>query len=311
MIRPTFLLALLLLATAPAASARDSTGALLTLAWPLDPTASLGETGRGIGVVFSPDLSVPGNCHFYRALGFACFDDSDWSRVIDGIERFNARNRQHPIRTLLLETHGTNGHGLKLQTSKDPKAGRSYISVGALQERVEPAGVRHIIITACNSGRLLRPSILKTLDPDPGDELFLPATLGIHNASEEWDPQRSRVIVMTPATSRIEQTVVGTMSELRPATRRVLAEIAKERRLRLPKAFAVSDMLMFILLRDPRLELQRGSHVDELSKETFPVDASDALYEAFIERLDFVATRYTAPRRAAGKPGAAPKRSGR
>src|SRR5512134_2520137 len=91
------------------------------------PAVSPGESGRGVAIVFSPDLSVPGNCDFYSALGFACFEDTDWTRVLAAI-------RDHgEMRVVVLETHGTNGHGLKLQRSKDPQAERSYVSVAALQ----------------------------------------------------------------------------------------------------------------------------------------------------------------------------------
>src|SRR6185369_12181948 len=147
---------------------------LLAKAWPYEPKTKIAETGRGVGIVFSPDLSVPGNCRFYQSLGFACFEDADWDAVLSGIRTYNILYPERAIRTLILETHGTNGNGLKLQQSYDPAADRSYISVGALQERVEPDGVRYIVISACNSRRLLRPAIYRALDPYNGDKLFLP-----------------------------------------------------------------------------------------------------------------------------------------
>src|SRR5688572_1355686 len=173
------------LALLPAAYALgvESTSHLLARAWPISPGAPLSDVGRGIAIVFSPDLTVPGNCSFYQALGFSCYVDADWTRIVDAIRSHNTSYPERSIRTLILETHGTNGHGLRVQKSKAPKADRSYISVGALQERLEMYGVRYIIIGACNSGRLLRPMILRTLDSDPGDKLFLPATCGIVNAS--------------------------------------------------------------------------------------------------------------------------------
>src|SRR5882757_6888768 len=121
---------------------------LLAKAWPHEPKGKVADVGRGVGIVFSPDLSVPGNCRFYQSLGFACFEDADWDAVLSGVRTFNILYPERAIRTLVLETHGTNGNGLKLQNSYDPTADRSYISVGALQERVEPEGVRYIIISA-------------------------------------------------------------------------------------------------------------------------------------------------------------------
>ena len=271
------------------ASAIDANTTLLAHAWPHRSSPRLAELGRGVGIVFSPDLSVPGNCRFYQSLGFACFDDADWSRVLDGITRYNAAHPNEPVRTLILETHGTNGNGLKLQRSYNAKADRSYISVGALQERVEPAGVRYILISACNSGRLLRPMIYTALDPNPGDKLFLPPTCGIINATSEFDASATRVVVLTPVSSHIETSLVGNVRELAPAARRLIAASAKKRGITVPKQFAISDMLIQILLRDPRLKVTTGMHVDELSKTIQPQSVSEDLFDAFVAWVNSVA----------------------
>src|SRR5438477_10475359 len=130
------------------APADTSTYRLLLHAWPGAQAKKVSEIGRGVGVVFSPDLSVPNNCRFYQALGFACFQDADWNRVIDGVYQYNLKHPDRRIYTLVLETHGTNGNGLKLQKSYSPTAERSYAAAGALQERLEPAGIYYIIISA-------------------------------------------------------------------------------------------------------------------------------------------------------------------
>jgi hypothetical protein len=293
MIRKGLAVAALLFAiTATPAYALDtSTASLIDNAWPRDPTARLSEVGHGVGMVFSPDLSVPGNCRFYTALGFACFQDADWSRVLDDVRTWNIFHPENRIRTLVLETHGTNGNGLKLQRSYDPKADRSYVSVGALQEHLEPDGIRTIIISACNSGRLLRPTIVRSLDPHPGDKLFLPATCGIVDASADYDIGRSHITVATPASSHIETTLAGSVRELAPVTRRVLEISAKAHGVTLPKEFAVSDLLMQILLRDSRLQLATGAYVDELSKEIHPESMSEGLYNSFISWLNSVAAK--------------------
>ena len=271
-----------------AASATE-TDALLARAWPYAPYARLTDLGSGIAVVFSPDLSVPGNCRFYRALGFACFADSSWSAVLDGIHYHNIESPERAIRTVILETHGTNGNGLKLQQSHDPDADRSYISVGALQERLEPDGVRFIVLSACNSGRLLRPSIYNTLDPDNGDKLFLPATCEIIDATEGFDPALSRVTIITPASSHIEMTVVGSVRELAPSTRRLIARSAAAAGIAAPREFAMSDLMMQMITHDRRLQLRVGGGVDALSRAMDDADVSEALLASVIRRLNALA----------------------
>ncbi len=293
MIRRLALLAALLVAL-PAA-AETSTERLLLHAWPGAQAKKMSEIGRGIGVVFSPDLSVPDNCRFYQALGFACFQDADWTNVIAQIHMFNLLNPDRRVATLILETHGTNGNGLKVQDSYDPAAARSYISVGALQERLEPDGVFYVVISACNSGRLLRPAIYNRLNPYCGDRLFLPANNGIVDASDDFDPRLSAVMIIRPQSSHIETTLVGTVAELRPATRRALLAAAKVRGVTLPKEFAVSDMLVQMLTRDPYLDLVTGAYTDELSKDIRSQQTSEELFTEFVKTLNAAAARQRIP----------------
>ncbi|HEX2834314.1 MAG TPA: hypothetical protein VHW00_14995 [Thermoanaerobaculia bacterium] len=288
----SFILAFLLaVTTASAAAAADNTDALLARAWPAATYAQLDDLGAGIGIVFTPDLSVKDNCDFYRALGFACWASPDWLEVLSDIHAFNSSNPGHRIRTLILETHGTNGNGLKLQSGKDASDPRSYIAVAALQEILEPVGVQNIIISACNSGRLLRPEIYRKLDRNNGDKLFLPATRGILDATDAFDEKRTRVTVITPGTSRIETTVVGSMKELTPATRTALTTAAKRHGVTLPKQFAISEMLIQMLLRSDDLVLRTGAHVEELSKVQTTPDFSEKLFRAFTRHLEQIAER--------------------
>ncbi|HEY0158599.1 MAG TPA: hypothetical protein VGF28_15050 [Thermoanaerobaculia bacterium] len=281
----------LLLFLALQSHAADDTSVLLAKAWPAAGVAGLEDLGTGIGVVFTPDLSVKDNCRFFEALGFACFESADWLQVLSDIHAYNINHPGRRIRTLVLETHGTNGNGLKVQTGKKAEDDRSYISVAALQEMLEPVGVRYIILSACNSGRLLRPEIYRKLDPKNGDKLFLPANRGIIDATDDFDPKRTNSTVITPATSHIETTLVGSLSELAPATREALAAAAKKRNLELPKQFAVSEMLIQMLLRDPALQLRTGAHVEELSKEQTSPETSERIFRSFVAHLDGLAAR--------------------
>jgi hypothetical protein len=289
------LLILLLLLGVQTASADHEGLRLLGTAWPDATVPRLSDIGRGVGVVFSPDLSVSGNCRFYQTLGFACFQDADWSRVIDQIHQYNVTHPDRRIYTLVLETHGTNGNGLKLQKSYSPTADRSYISVGALQERLQAEGVFYVIISACNSGRLLRPYIYSELDPYNGDRLFLPATCGIVNASEDFDPTRNAVTIITPQSSHIEMTLVGSVRELAPKTQKAILASARSLRITPPAQFAVSDMMVQMLTRDSRLELAANRYVEELSGEVKPVDSSEELFKRFVNYVNGIASREKAP----------------
>jgi hypothetical protein len=285
----------LLFALALQVQAAESTSVLLAKAWPAAPYAGLADLGTGVGLVFTPDLSVKDNCRFFETLGFACFESADWLQVLGDIHAYNLDNPGRRIRTLVLETHGTNGHGLKLQAGKKPEDDRSYIAVAALQEMLEGVGVRHIILSACNSGRLLRPEIYRTLNREPGDQLFLPATRGIIDATSDFDPKRNHVSVITNASSHIETTLVGSVRELAPATRDALTAAAKQHGVTLPRQFAVSEMLIKMLLRDPSLELRSGMSVEELSKEQTAVEDSERIFKAFTGHLDTLASRDAAP----------------
>ncbi|HYH08814.1 MAG TPA: hypothetical protein VEK11_17300 [Thermoanaerobaculia bacterium] len=299
--RPLLLSITLLLALT--ASAAERTEILLARAWPAAPYAAIEEIGNGVGVIFTPDLSVQDNCRFFEAMGFACFESADWLEILAQITDYNFAHPTRPIRTLIVETHGTNGHGLKVQTGKKPDDPRSYISVAALQEMLDPIGVRYIILSACNSGRLLRPEIYRRLNRDPGDKLFLPATRGIVDATDFFDPKKSNITVITPATSHIETTLVGALRELKPSTREALEAAAAQRGIALPEQFAVSEMLIQMLLRAPELQLRTGAHVEELSKVQTTPEASERLFRAFVTHLDFIAAR--ADRTAAASTAAA------
>lgn len=283
--------------TMPAASSVSSENSTKsdTIPEPWPPSGQierLSDIGRGKAVIFSPDFAERGNRNFYEKLGFLYIEDASWQRALNQII---ARNYWHPesrIETIFLETHGTNGNGLKLQAGPLRKAARSYISIGGLQEKLDGLGVRLCVVGACNAGRLFRPEIYKTLDPQTRDPLFLPATLGIINATNGYDASRSKMIVVRRAESEIETTSDGDTSELSPPARSVLG--LDQRSIRRKPGdlhFVVSNLLIQMLIHDPRLKLTANGYVSEKSRNDLTEAESEALFQRFVSYVNDVAAR--------------------
>lgn len=239
----------------------------------------LGRLGKETAIVFSPDFADSGNRSFYERLGFLYLESADWLAVIDQIREHNADETREPVRVLVVESHGTNGNGLKLQASKSSSSPRSYISVGALQERLEGTGVDWVVLSACNAGRLFRPEIYSRLDREVDDALFLPATLGVIDASEGFEAKRSSVRVLRRAQSNLESLLHGTTAELPAEVRTRLHEGDETWR------FAVSTMLIQMLTGDDSLELVAEGFVREKSREDLSVERSEELFQGLIRHL--------------------------
>jgi hypothetical protein len=261
-------------------------------AWPADAKIDrLSDIGRGKAVIFSPDFAEPDNREFYEKLGFLYIEDASWLKALNQIIERNYWHPENRIYTIIIETHGTNGNGLKVQRGPWARAARSYISIGALQEKLDGVGVRLCVIGACNAGRLFRPEIYKKLNPQPHDRLFLPATLGIINASAAYDPSKSKMIVVRRAESELETTTDGDTSELSPIAREVLGlgqantpALAKR-----PLHFAVSNLLIQMLIHDPRLKLTSSGYANEKSRQDLSEEESDTLFQRFLAYLNAVA----------------------
>lgn len=262
-------------------------------AWPAGVQINrLADIGRGKAVIFSPDFAGSGNRAFYEKLGFFYVEEASWQKALNQVI---ARNYWHPedrIESIFLETHGTNGNGLKLQTGAALDAPRSYISVGALLEKLDGLGVRLCVIGACNAGRLLRPDVYKTLNPRSGDRLFLPATKGIFNASPNYDPAKSGIIVVRRAESEIETTTDGNTSELSELARSLLGLDAGDQNRRFTNLhFVASNLLIQMLIRDPRLKLTASGYANTKSSRELSNAESDALFERFLSFVNQIAER--------------------
>lgn len=263
-------------------------------AWPANVQINrLSDIGRRKAVIFSPDFAESGNREFYEKLGFLYIEDASWLKALN---RIIARNYWHPedrIETIFLETHGTNGNGLKLQDGPSPTAPCSYISIAALQEKLDGLGVRLCVIAACNSGRLFRPHIYKAVNPQTRDRLFLPATLGIFNATPGYDPSRSKVFVVRRAESRIETTSYGDSSEL-SAVARVMLRLEEpggrspgSRRLR----FVVSNLLIQMMIHDRGLKVTTSGYANEKSRKDLSNAESEILFQRFLSHINDVASK--------------------
>jgi hypothetical protein len=250
-------------------------------------TPGLSDIGRGKGIVFNPDLSEPGNREFYRALGFAYFEDPDWHLVLAQIKTYNKSHPENRIEVLLIQSHGTNGEALKLQKGDQPDAPRSYISPAALQERLEGTGVRMCLLAACNAGRLFRPENYAKVRAEEGNRLFGPATLGIINASSAFDPSRTSVMLGRRVESHIEVINECHVSELSPAARRELARSGRTG-IKAATRIAVPEMLIQLLLQDQGLHLVSfGFEVQRSRAETRDNDRERliARFLGFINRI--------------------------
>lgn len=251
---------------------------------------SLCELGRGKGIVFSPDLSEPGNREFFQALGFAYFEDADWRKVLVQLKAYNKAHPESPIEVLLIQSHGTNGDGLKLQTSKHPAAPRSYISVGGLLENLGDSGVRICLLAACNAGRLLRPENFHEVKASEGNRLFEPATLGIINSTSEFDPAESSIAIGRRAESHIEVINECRISEFAPNTRAALV-IGSNGRLKSTTRIAVPEMLIQLLVDDQHLKLvSEGFEIERSYAETHD-DYREHLISEFLRFINGVAEK--------------------
>jgi hypothetical protein len=249
-----------------------------------ESAARLKKLGERRAIVFSPDFAASGNRQLYEGLGFVYLESADWRWVLKEILQVNRSRTEGSIREIFFETHGSNGNGLKLQRSQLRGAPRSYISLGALQERLAAAGVERAVLGACNTGRLYRPEIYKKLDMSVKDPTVLPATLGVVNASPNFDPSKSRVELVRRTDSRLEQTSEGQYQELPASVRRALGLPAS------PKPFTVSNMFIQTIVKDDRLQVTSKGYVRKISKATESEPDNEAIFQSFLKFLDDLAS---------------------
>lgn len=247
------------------------------LPWP-SRSQNLAHAGRGIAVIFSSDLSTRDNRAFYESLGFTFIESADWNEVLTELE--TVQQSAHPVGTILIESHGANGNGLKLQEGKEAEAARSYIALGALQQRLAPLHIRVALVSACNAGRLFRPEIYNALDRNNGDPLFLPATRGIIDAASTAFDDERQVRLLRRSESELETLVEGTLEDF-PAPLRHHFSILLGREGR----FTISTMLMQVLLGDDSLRLTSRGYVTEKSTADLTTEESESLFSRFVATL--------------------------
>jgi hypothetical protein len=257
----------------------NAPAAVYSLPWQTGSSPQAGELGEGVGVVFSPDLATPENRAFYEALGFTYFEASRWTDILRELKRRQSGPRAERMRYLIIESHGANGNGLKVQASPKPEATRSYISLGGLQEAADKLGIETVLISACNSGRLYRPEIYKVLDRTPDDPMFLPPTAGIIDAAPGFDPQRSDTSVLRRKQNGLETLIEGKFSELPVWLKSPKGKRPSQAR------FVVSTMLIQLVLGDQKLQLTADGFETEKSKGNLTPAQSERLYKRFVSFL--------------------------
>ena len=144
--------------------------------------------------------------------------------------------------------------------------------------------IERAILGACNTGRLYRPEIYKKLDMAVKDPTVLPATLGVVNASPNFDPSKSPVELIRRIESRLEQTSEGKYHELPESVRRAL-DLTD-----LTKPFTVSNMFIQTILGDGRLRVTSAGFVRTVSKETESESDNEAIFQSFLKFLDDLAS---------------------
>src|SRR5262245_3223174 len=254
-------------------------------------STKLKKLGERRAIVFSPDFAATGNRELYEGLGFKYWETANWRVVLKEIKQYNSAHPDEALREIFFETHGSNGHGLKLQESDLRSAPRSYISLGALQEHLGEAGVERAILTACNTGRLYRPEIYKKLNLSVKDPTVLPATLGVINASPKFKPSSSKVKLVRRTDSRIEQTSEGYYYELPASVRRAL-ELSPS-----SNTFTVSNMFIQMMVKDDQLETTSSGYVRKISDSTESEGVNESIFQSFLKFLDDLATDQTSLRR--------------
>lgn len=243
---------------------------------PTRRVASYKDLGRGCAIIFTPDIAGKANRAFYEALGFYYIEDTSWQSALNRVIAYNARHKRAPISRIILEVHGNNGDGLKLQAGKASTANRSYISMAALQELLEGTGVDECIISACNSGRLFRPEIYKKLKKDK----LLPANQGLINASKSFDPEESSVKILRRQESRYEAMTPLYPAEMPRALRKQMGKVNSRAEIQ------VSDLFLEYMLTDPSLQLVEQGYVKKLSKDDYTSDRSEVLIKRFLAMLN-------------------------
>lgn len=243
--------------------------------------AEIAELGRGVGIVFSPDLATKENRAFYEQLGFTYFETARWNEVLRELKKHQSGDHERRLRYLVVESHGANGNGLKLQEGKKPEQIRSYISIGALQQAADKLGIDVVLLSACNAGRLLRPEIYNVLDRSPGDPMFLPPTGGVIDADRRFDPSESSTTILRRKQSRLETLMEGKFTELPSSLRRQLEEATGKKNGR----FVISTMLIQLMLSDRSLQLTSSGFDTEKSRGDLTAAQSERLFKRFVSFL--------------------------
>src|SRR5262249_52750914 len=122
-----------------------------------------------------------------------------------------------------------------------------------------------------------------------GNRLFEPPTLGIINASPDYDATRASMIFVRRTESHIELINECLLAEFSPATQAAVAGIvAKDKT---GNKIAVPEILIQLLLRDDSLHLVAGGSETEISRVETNENYREKLITRFLKFVNSVADR--------------------
>jgi len=135
-----------------------------------------------------------------------------------------------------------------------------------LQQRLEPEGIYYVIISACNFGRLLRPSIYNQLDPTMATNSSCRQRKGSATLRRLQYASRSAVMIINAGIESHRDDAGRQINELSAAARRAITVSSRALGIT-PQRIRRLDMMVAMLTRDPHFQIT-SAHTSTSSPAT-------------------------------------------